>query len=114
MSLTMTTVDLPSATGRSRVLELAEPAQLAVATAPPTSRVAFAAGHVVADPLRSTAGSPAAVDSDATLRIRHSLWDLGLGVAESMDTAQRGWVWMPRPLWNSPAVPSPKPAVATA
>ena len=89
MSLTMTAFDLPSPSGLPRVLELVEPAQLTVATAPPTSRVAYAAGHVVADPLRSSIGSPAAVDWDATLRIRHDLWDLGLGVAESMDTAQR-------------------------
>ena len=90
MSLTMTTIDLPSPSGRPRVLALAEPAQLTEATAPPTSRVAYAAGHVVADPLRSAIGSAAAVDWDATLRIRHRLWDLGLGIAESMDTAQRG------------------------
>ncbi len=31
-----------------------------------------------------------AIDWDATLRFRHRLWDLGLGVAEAMDTAQRG------------------------
>jgi hypothetical protein len=90
MNHTMTTLDLPSATGRPRVLKLSEPAQLNVATTPSTSRVAYAAGHVVADPLRSAADSQAAVNWDATMRIRHDLWDLGLGVAESMDTAQRG------------------------
>ena len=31
-----------------------------------------------------------AIDWDATIRFRHYLWDLGLGVAEAMDTAQRG------------------------
>ncbi|ANV27371.1 dihydrodipicolinate synthase family protein [Agrobacterium pusense] len=55
------------------------------------NRVAFAAAHVVADPL---AGNDPwltpAIDWDATLRFRHRLWDLGLGVAEAMDTAQRG------------------------
>ncbi len=54
-------------------------------------RIAYAAAHVVADPL---AGNDPwinpAIDWDATLRFRHRLWDLGLGVAESMDTAQRG------------------------
>ena len=49
-------------------------------------RVAYAAAHVVADPL----GADNAVDWDATLAFRHRLWDLGLGVAEAMDTAQRG------------------------
>ena len=58
---------------------------------PPTSRVAFAAAHVVADPFAS-ADPPTtpSVDWDATLAFRHYLWSLGLGVAEAMDTAQRG------------------------
>lgn len=58
----------------------------------PLTRTAFAAAHVVADPLAERApwvGRPA-VDWDATLRFRHSLWDQGLGLAEAMDTAQRG------------------------
>ncbi|MEV8148237.1 dihydrodipicolinate synthase family protein [Arthrobacter sp. NPDC080073] len=87
---TLTTIELPAPSGRRRTLELAEPAALETLIAPPRSRIAYAAGHVVADPLRSSAGSPAAIDWDATLRLRHSLWNLGLGVAESMDTAQRG------------------------
>ena len=45
-------------------------------------RVAFAAAHVAADPER--------LDWDATLAFRQHLWGLGLGVAEAMDTAQRG------------------------
>jgi hypothetical protein len=54
-------------------------------------RVAFAAAHVVADPLSDTVpGAPATVDWDATLRFRHHLWSYGFGVAEAMDTAQRG------------------------
>lgn len=57
----------------------------------PFNRVAFAAAHVVADPLRTADpwGAPA-IDWDATLRYRRHLWDLGFGVAEAMDTAQRG------------------------
>ena len=54
-------------------------------------RIAYAAAHVVADPL---AGNDPwltpAIDWDTTLKFRHRLWDLGLGVAEAMDTAQRG------------------------
>jgi hypothetical protein len=53
--------------------------------------VAFAAAHVVADPL--AACDPwleAAVDWEATLAYRRRLWDLGLSVAEAMDTAHRG------------------------
>ncbi|MGW4793231.1 dihydrodipicolinate synthase family protein [Nonomuraea sp. NPDC004297] len=57
---------------------------------PATSRVVYAAAHVVADPLGdNTPGSPAAVDWDATLRFRRHLWSLGLRVADAMDTAQR-------------------------
>ncbi len=55
------------------------------------SRVAFAAAHVVADPAAGHGpGRPARVDWDATLAFRHHLWRLGLGVADAMDTAQRG------------------------
>jgi hypothetical protein len=56
-----------------------------------TSRVAYAAVHTVADPLADThPGSPAAVDWEATLAFRRHIWSFGLGVAEAMDTAQRG------------------------
>ena len=55
------------------------------------SRVAFAAAHVVADPLCTTDPlTHAAIDWDATLAYREYLWSLGFGVAEAMDTAQRG------------------------
>lgn len=60
-------------------------------TSPPRSRTAYAAAHVVADPL--AAGDPThevRVDWDATLAFREHLWSCGLGVAEAMDTAQRG------------------------
>ncbi|MEU0532755.1 dihydrodipicolinate synthase family protein [Amycolatopsis tolypomycina] len=56
-------------------------------TKPPTSRIAYAAAHVVADAL---ADEPYAVDWDTTLAFREHLWSCGLGVAEAMDTAQRG------------------------
>jgi uncharacterized protein DUF993 len=55
------------------------------------ARIAFAAAHVVADPgLPQGPGLPARLDWDATLAFRHHLWRLGLGVADAMDTAQRG------------------------
>ncbi|WP_298918738.1 dihydrodipicolinate synthase family protein [uncultured Roseobacter sp.] len=58
----------------------------------PFTRTAFAAAHVISDPLRERNpwDTRPAVDWDATLRFRHSLWDQGLGLAEAMDTAQRG------------------------
>lgn len=58
---------------------------------PIISRIAFAAAHVVADPFgENVPGAPAAVDWEATLSFRRHLWSFGLGVAEAMDTAQRG------------------------
>ena len=59
--------------------------------APSFNRVAYAAAHVVVDPLAATDPQlESVIDWDATLRFRHYLWDLGFGVAEAMDTAQRG------------------------
>ncbi|MEU7582163.1 dihydrodipicolinate synthase family protein [Streptomyces sp. NPDC041068] len=59
--------------------------------APFTSRTVFSAAHVVADPYADVSpDGPAAVDWDATLAFRRHLWSHGLGVAEAMDTAQRG------------------------
>jgi hypothetical protein len=56
---------------------------------PACSRVAYAAAHVVLDP--ASAGVPRpTLDMEATLAFRRRLWSLGLGVAEAMDTAQRG------------------------
>lgn len=58
----------------------------------PWTRTAFAAAHVVSDPLADRdpwVGRPA-VDWENTLKFRHYLWDQGLGLAEAMDTAQRG------------------------
>ncbi|MFA5708955.1 MAG: dihydrodipicolinate synthase family protein [Mycolicibacterium sp.] len=59
--------------------------------APITSRIAYAAAHVVPKVLAdNTPGAPADLDWDATLAYRHQLWSYGLGVADAMDTAQRG------------------------
>ncbi len=55
------------------------------------NRVAYAAAHVVADPLADNdPWLDVNIDWDKTIAFRHYLWDLGLGVAEAMDTAQRG------------------------
>jgi hypothetical protein len=55
------------------------------------NRVAFSAAHVVADPLADAdPWLSAAIDWDKTIAFREHVWDLGLGVAEAMDTAQRG------------------------
>src|SRR4030081_375346 len=55
------------------------------------NRVAFSAAHVVSDPHADVdPWLSAAVDWDKTIAFREHVWDLGLGIAESMDTAQRG------------------------
>jgi hypothetical protein len=55
------------------------------------NRVAFSAAHVVSDPLADVdPWLTAAIDWDKTIAFREHVWDLGLGVAEAMDTAQRG------------------------
>ncbi|MEI9946918.1 MAG: DUF993 family protein [Chitinophagaceae bacterium] len=57
----------------------------------PFNRVAYAAAHVVADPFADNdPWLDVAVDWDRTIAFRKYLWSLGLGVAEAMDTAQRG------------------------
>ncbi|WP_369201660.1 dihydrodipicolinate synthase family protein [Streptomyces sp. PU-14G] len=88
-------IRLPDAAGALRTyVPRAEPAPAVSAgpgAAPLTSRTVFAAAHVVADPFADhRPGAPAAVDWDATLAFRRHLWAHGLGVAEAMDTAQRG------------------------
>ena len=87
----MPAIDLPTADRRAERWEMREPLELPAPDGRAFSRVAFAAAHVVADPW--AAHDPfvePAIDWDATMRFRHHLWDLGLGVAEAMDTAQRG------------------------
>jgi hypothetical protein len=90
------TVRLPRFDGTGRVAgaevrELNAPGPWSRPTAPLTSRVAFAAAHVVpALGADNVPGAPAVVDWDATLAYRHRLWEHGLGVADAMDTAQRG------------------------
>jgi hypothetical protein len=55
------------------------------------SRIAYAAAHVVADAhVNQSPGSPAVLDWERTLAFRHELWRWDFGVAEAMDTAQRG------------------------
>jgi hypothetical protein len=57
----------------------------------PFNRIAYSAAHVVSDPLAAVdPWLQCAVDWDTTIDYRRHLWSLGLGVAEAMDTAQRG------------------------
>jgi hypothetical protein len=86
------TILLPRAGGGTYAYEpRTEPSVFTPGGAPLASRTVFSAAHVVADPYADVSpDSPAAVDWDATLAFRRHLWSHGLGVAEAMDTAQRG------------------------
>lgn len=84
-------ISLPDQTGRMVDYTLAGTpiAQAVLGTHP--ARVVYSAAHVVADPF--TANDPtgrAAVDWNKTMEFRRYLAGLGLGIAEAMDTAQRG------------------------
>lgn len=85
------TIVLPGPNGERLPYRLQGSTPPAEESTPIESRKVFAAAHVVADPLADIDpyGS-SAVDWEATLDFRRYLWSNGLGVAEAMDTAQRG------------------------
>ncbi|ANM08536.1 MULTISPECIES: dihydrodipicolinate synthase family protein [unclassified Rhizobium] len=87
----MTTINLPLDGKIVPYTLTGTPIELKKRDAKDFPRIAFAAAHVVADPLADNdPWLTPAIDWDRTLAFRHRLWDLGLGVAEAMDTAQRG------------------------
>jgi len=88
----MAKISLPTKDRRLEPYVTGEPVMLPKkGAAPKLNRIAYAATHVVADPLADTdPWLDAAIDWDRTIAFRDYLWDLGLGVAEAMDTAQRG------------------------
>jgi hypothetical protein len=84
------TLLLPEPHGGLTPYTVGDPRVFAVAE-PPFPRIALAAAHVVADPLRPhDPWLDQSIDWDRTIAFRRHLWSLGLGVAEAMDTAQRG------------------------
>ncbi|MCW5749846.1 MAG: dihydrodipicolinate synthase family protein [Alphaproteobacteria bacterium] len=86
----MATLNLPT-TGRRIESYTTRPPRDWPRAEPPFNRIAFAAAHVVADPLAEhDPWIEPAIDWDRTIAFRRHLWSLGLGVAEAMDTAQRG------------------------
>jgi hypothetical protein len=90
MTTTTAIVALPEASGGWREIELSQPRAWAEHPEAFSSRVAFAAAHVVADPRgENVPGAPAVIDWETTLAFRQHLFRYGLGVAEAMDTAQR-------------------------
>ena len=87
----MRSIGLPTAVGHVVPYRLRPPAALPTRAAGRFNRVVYAAAHVVADPQADVdPWLDVAIDWDRTLAYREHLWDLGLGVAEAMDTAQRG------------------------
>jgi hypothetical protein len=86
----LATLNLPVAGGKLAAYTMQPPREFPAAK-PPFNRIAYAAAHVVADPLADAdPWLDAAIDWERTVAFRRYLWSLGLGVAEAMDTAQRG------------------------
>src|SRR3954469_89820 len=84
------TIALPVSQGKTEPYQVRQPGQFTKPSKPFT-RKALAAAHVVADPLSTKEPwLDAAIDWDATLAYRRHLWAWGMGIAEAMDTAQRG------------------------
>jgi hypothetical protein len=82
---------LPSAKGTIETYRLRAPRGFPARLEGTLNRVAFSAAHVVSDPLADVdPWLASAIDWDKTIAFREHVWDLGLGVAEAMDTAQRG------------------------
>jgi len=87
----MTNFTFPFVGLSRKTITLAKPHALESKGPAPLSRTIFAAAHVVANPLVSSASNiSATIDWESTANFREHIWSLGLGVAEAMDTAQRG------------------------
>lgn len=87
----MTSLLLPSSDGSTRLYKLQGGTTWARPTAPLLARRAYAAAHVIPEATAdNTPGAPAQLDWETTMAYRHELWSYGLGVADAMDTAQRG------------------------
>lgn len=84
-------LNLPDKNGQIYQYTLNDPVSFDVPDKQFKSRIAYSAAHVVVDPLADVDPiNNSHIDWDATLKYRHHLWKLGFGVAEAMDTAQRG------------------------
>jgi hypothetical protein len=84
-------LQLPTLYNTTELYTLKGQAAAAPAVAPKFNRIAYSAAHVVSSPLAAINPTlDCAIDWDATIAYRQHLWSLGLGVAEAMDTAQRG------------------------
>ena len=87
----MSHISLPATQGRLEVYSLVGTPLIAAPPGRTFNRVAYAAAHVVADPFAAAEPSVLAeIDWQRTIAFRRHLLGLGLGLAEAMDTAQRG------------------------
>lgn len=86
-----TILQLPQADGSVASYKLGGTHPIPVTAGKPQSRIAYAAAHVVCNPLANTDPlTDPQIDWESTLAYRRHLWSLGFAVAEAMDTAQRG------------------------
>ena len=87
----MPVLSLPTAAGGMEEFSTSLPRAFPETADRPFNRVAYAAAHVVPNPVADNdPWIDTAIDWDRTIAFRQHLWNLGLGVAEAMDTAQRG------------------------
>lgn len=87
----MSRLILPNRYGELEHYAPGEPLRFSATRSQAPTRVAYAAAHVVTNPL--AASDPwleTSLDWERTLDYRRYLWEMGFGVAEAMDTAQRG------------------------
>jgi len=85
------TITLPTAARTLEAYALSAPRGFPTRRSGAFNRIAYSAAHVVGDPLSTQEPwLESAIDWDATIAYRRHLWSLGMGVAEAMDTAQRG------------------------
>src|ERR1700739_3990833 len=91
MPMPSLSLNLPKADGSIETYRLAASRAFAAKLEGTLNRIAFSAAHTVANPLADVdPWLSAAVDWDKTIAFREHVWDLGIGVAEAMDTVPRG------------------------
>lgn len=84
-------IQLPNLQGQISTYKLVGTAPVKPKAGTSFNRIAYSAAHVVSNPLAAIdPWLDCAIDWDATISYRRHLWSLGMGVAEAMDTAQRG------------------------
>jgi hypothetical protein len=82
---------LPLTDGRRESYALVGQPHVAPTTRPTFNRIAYAAAHVVSDPMKNAdPWGHQAIDWERTIAYRHHLWSSGFRIAEAMDTSQRG------------------------